>query len=602
MRNPSYVLKSLEENAKTPGYRYERLYRNLYNPEFYLLAYRNIAASQGSMTPGSDGISLDDMSMARIQKIIASLKNHSYQPNPARRIYIAKKNSSKKRPLGIPSTNDKLVQEIVRMILEAIYEPTFSKKSHGFRPNRSCHTALEDIQVHFKGVKWVVEGDIEACFDSFDHHVLIGLLRKRVKDEQFIALMWKFLKAGYMEQWRYRHTYSGTPQGSGMSPILANIYLSELDTFLESYTQRFDTPQQGRATSEEHRKARYQYKKARCMLKANRNKETVKAFKAAQTRLLNAPYRPVKETGYKRLQYCRYADDFVVGVVGSKEDAEQVKAEIKRFLTETLKLTLSEAKTMVTHSGDLIRFLGYDFTISRNKQPSRNENGVLQRYHYGKVRLYVPHDKWRNKLLEYKAFKIYLDENGKEQWKSIHRGFLINKTDVEIVSKYNAEIRGLYNYYRLAVNVSVLNNFYFIMKGSMIRTFSCKYKTSFKKIEKRFTKDGIFSVQYAAKSGMKRCELYHDGFTMQRAGYDAGVDTLPQYQKYDKPNSLARRLRAGVCERCQARADEIHMHHVRKLKDLTGVNDFEALMLTMRRKSLALCKTCFEELKRISPK
>lgn len=200
------------------------------------------------------------------------------------------------------------------MILEAIYEPTFSKKSHGFRPNRSCHTALEDVQVRFKGVKWVVEGDIEACFDSFDHHVLIDLLRKRIQDEQFVALMWKFLRAGYMEQWSYHQTYSGTPQGSGMSPILANIYLSELDTFLESYAQRFDTPQLPRTTSEAHGKAQCQCKNATRALKA----ETVKAFKAAQTRLLDASYRPVKEIGYKRLQYCRYADDFVVGVVGSK--------------------------------------------------------------------------------------------------------------------------------------------------------------------------------------------------------------------------------------------------------------------------------------------
>ena len=168
MRNPISVLKSLEENANIPAYRYERLYRNLYNPEFYLLAYKNIATSQGSMTAGADGMTLDDMSMARINRIIASLKDHSYQPNPARRTYIAKKNSNKKRPLGIPSTDDKLVQEIIRMLLEAIYEPTFSNHSHGFRPNRSCHTALEDIGARFKGVKWVVEGDIEACFDSFD--------------------------------------------------------------------------------------------------------------------------------------------------------------------------------------------------------------------------------------------------------------------------------------------------------------------------------------------------------------------------------------------------------------------------------------------------
>ena len=240
MRNPIEVFKTLEQKALNKFYGYKRLYRNLYNPDFYLLAYQNIASSQGSMTQGSDGMTLDGMSEARISRIIASLKDHSYQPNPARRTYIAKKNSSKKRPLGIPSTDDKLVQEIIRMLLEAIYEPGFSDHSHGFRPNRSCHTALLEVQNTFTGAKWIVEGDIKACFDNFDHHVLINLLRRRIKDEYFISLMWKFLKAGYMEQWVYHKTYSGTPQGSGMSPILANIYLSELDQFMEEYKARFE--------------------------------------------------------------------------------------------------------------------------------------------------------------------------------------------------------------------------------------------------------------------------------------------------------------------------------------------------------------------------
>ena len=180
-------------------YKYERLYRNLYNPEFYLLAYKNIYTNDGSMTPGVDGVTTDGMSLERIDKIIASLKDHSYRPNPARRTYIAKKNNpAKKRPLGIPSGDDKLVQEVVRMILESIYEPTFSNVSHGFRPGKSCHTALVKIQNTFTGAKWFVEGDIQACFDSFDHHVLIEILRRRIKDEAFIGLMWKFLKAGYM--------------------------------------------------------------------------------------------------------------------------------------------------------------------------------------------------------------------------------------------------------------------------------------------------------------------------------------------------------------------------------------------------------------------
>ena len=214
MRNPTDVLNNLSDKSKDPTYRFERLYRNLYNPEFYLLAYMNIYANKGSMTPGVNGITIDGMSNQRIECIIASLKDHTYHPSPARREYIAKKNSAKKRPLGIPSGDDKLVQEVVRMILESIYEPNFSEASHGFRPKKSCHTALLKIQATFTGAKWFVEGDIKACFDTFNHHVLIDLLRNRIDDEAFIALMWKFLKAGYMEQWEYHKTYSGTPQGS----------------------------------------------------------------------------------------------------------------------------------------------------------------------------------------------------------------------------------------------------------------------------------------------------------------------------------------------------------------------------------------------------
>lgn len=232
MRDPIHVLKSLEEKASVSNYKYERLYRNLYNPEFFLLAYANIAKSQGSMTQGVDGQTLDNMSLPRINRIIESLRNKTYQPQPAKRKYIPKKNG-KLRPLGITSTDDKLVQEVVRMILEAIYEPTFSNSSHGFRPKRSCHTALAQVKKNFTGAIWIVEGDIKACFDNFDHHVLTDLLRKRIADESFIGLIWKFLKAGYMEQWQYNCTYSGVPQGSGISPICANIYLSELDKFMQ---------------------------------------------------------------------------------------------------------------------------------------------------------------------------------------------------------------------------------------------------------------------------------------------------------------------------------------------------------------------------------
>lgn len=599
MRNPIDVLKSLESKAKQKGYRYERLYRNLYNPEFYLLAYQNIAKSTGSMTAGADGMTLDGMSMARINRIIASLKDHSYQPTPARRHYISKKSDpTKKRPLGIPSTDDKLVQEIAHMLLGAIYEPTFSQHSHGFRPKRSCHTALKEVQVTFTGVNWIIEGDIKACFDSFDHHALIDILRKRIQDEYFIALMWKFLKAGYMEQWEYHATFSGTPQGSGVSPILANIYLTELDTFMEKYTVDFhDDPGKRRVPSREYNRVHHLYNKAKENLsRADDHNAAAKRFKEAQQRQLDTPCFPQFDPHYKRLQYNRYADDFIVGIIGSKADAEKVKSDIGAFIASKLKLTLSEEKTKVTHSGDMVRYLGYDLTVRRCKDAKRYKDGTLRRYLNYKVSLYVPHAKWEDKLREYGALKIVKDARGHEKWKPTHRGFLMHKTDVEIISKYNAEIRGLYNFYCLAGNATVLNKFHFIMEGSMCKTFAAKFDSSVNKILKKYKKDGIFGAYYDTKAGKKRCEFYHDGFAKKKeaGGELRHLDILPQYRRYGKKNSLASRLKAGRCELCTEKSEEIRMHHVKMLKDLTGKTQAEKLMLKKRRKSLALCPACFE--------
>lgn len=598
MRNPISVLKSLESKATQEGYVFERLYRNLYNPEFYLLAYQNIARSQGGMTAGTDGMTLDDMTMGRINRIIASLKDHSYQPNPAKREYIPKKsNPSKTRPLGIPSTDDKLVQEIVRMLLESIYEPTFSSHSHGFRPKRSCHSALSEIKTTFSGVQWVIEGDIKACFDCFDHHVLIDILRRRIKDEHFIALMWKMLKAGYMEQWTYHRTYSGTPQGSGVSPILANIYLSELDRFLENYQEQFKVGTSKRRPNKAYTRLRWHYGVKKARLKQEHTKEVIAEFKEIRKELLATPYYNPCDPNYKSLQFNRYADDFVVGIIGSHEDAERVKADIRDFLADTLKLTLSEEKTKVTHSSELIDYLGYQFTVRRDRDTKRDSNGILRRMWYGKVGLYVPHNKWVQKLQEYQAFKIVTGNDGKERWKPLHRGELMHKDAVAIVSQFNAEIRGLYNFYCLAENVSVLNKFYFIMKGSMLKTLAAKGNTTRNKIREKYERNDVFSIPYMTKSGPKSCEFYHDGFTKKTDLPALTADILPQYMKYDKPNSLAKRLRSGVCELCGAKTDEIHMHHVRRMKDLTGKDELEQKMMQMRRKSIALCPDCYAKTK-----
>ncbi len=595
MRNPEYVLKSLSEKAKNKEYRYERLYRNLYNPEFYLLAYQNIAKSQGSMTAGADGQTLDGMSMERIERIIAKMKDHSYQPNPARRVYIAKKNSNKKRPLGIPSTDDKLIQEIIRMILEAIYEPTFSNNSHGFRPNRSCHTALKEITTLFTGAKWIIEGDIKACFDSFDHHVTIELLRKRIKDEAFISLMWKFLRAGYMEQWEYHKTYSGSPQGSGMSPILANIYLHELDVFMDELKNNFDKGDtRNRKVHKDHDKVRWAYRKAKSNLEANRTEENRKAFKEAQKIMLSTPHLNEMDESYKRVQYNRYADDFLIAVNGSKEDAQSIKEQVRVFLENELKLIMSEEKTHVTHSSEKVRYLGYDIRVSRSQDTKRTKKG-LQRVWYGKVQLYMPKEKWIAKLRDYGAFKIKKDESGKEIWKPIHRGVLMHLDEVAIISKYNSEIRGLYNYYRMAINVCNLGKFHFIMRGSCLKTLASKHDSSVMKMYKKYKSEkGDFGVNYTTKSGVKRCEFYNDGFRRNVNNAPDFADVMPEYRTQIKSTSLAGRLRSGKCEACGALDVKVYMRHVKRLKDLNLDNEFDMLMIEKRRKSLALCRNCYD--------
>lgn len=398
-----------------------------------------------------------------------------------------------------------------------------------------------------------------------------------------------------MEQWKYHRTYSGTPQGSGMSPVLANIYLTELDTFMEGYKARFDSEPFKRNASKEYEKLARRYRKAKVQLKnGTPAREDVREFKEAQKLKLSTPYADVLDEKFKKIQYNRYADDFVVGVIGSKQDAQQIKENIRRFLADELKLTLSDEKTKVTHSSEKMRYLGYDMAVSRSKATKRDKNGALKRPYYGKVFLYLPHEKWENKLHEYKVMQVKWDESrGRNYWRPMPRKELMNKGDAEIVSQFNSEIRGIYNFYRLAENVGVLNKFYYMMRYSMLKTYAGKYRTIVSKIKKRYMSGGIFRVPYSTKARPKVCEFYHDGFRKQDFGYDNVQDTLPQYLRYDGRNTLANRLKAGVCEMCGGQTEDIRMHHVRSLKKLTGETEAERLMTKKRRKSLALCPNCF---------
>lgn len=600
MRNPTEVLQNLTEKTKDESYRFQRLYRNLYNPDFYWLAYKNIYANKGSMTAGADGTTIDGMSDERIKGIIESLRDRSYRPKPAKRVYIAKKNSNKKRPLGIQSGNDKLVQEVVKMILESIYEPVFSNRSHGFRPRKSCQTALKQIQNTFTGTNWFVEGDIHACFDSFDHHVVIDLLRKRIDDEAFIQLIWKFLKAGYMEQWEYERTYSGVPQGSGVSPVLCNIYLNELDKFMEQYAINYNTTAQRKRLSPAYKTSVSRTYRYRCEGKQIWDKLTPEERKSRSKKLKEleraeksiTPTVP-KDEQYKRIQYTRYADDFLIGVIGSKEDAEQIKQDVKAFLQEKLKLEMSDAKTKITHTGDKARFLGYDITVSRSQILKRLANGKVQRCQTGVVKLLVPREKWVAKLLEYQAMKIKVNENGKERFVALHRGKLVNKSDIEILTTYNAEVRGLYNYYSIANDSYKIGRFGNVMKYSMYKTFACKYKTNVHEIKRRYCVNDLFTVSYETRTGTKTTTFYRDGYKRKEmATIFDNVNELPDFSKYTKTNTLKQRVERHTCELCGKDCRNLEIHQIKKLKDLKGNSDWVLLMRRRKRKTLVVCPEC----------
>lgn len=592
MRSPERVLNSLNEHCKDSSYKFERLYRILFNEELFYVAYQKIASNGGSTTKGSDGRSIDEMSLARIETLIASLKDESYQPHPSRRVHIPKKNG-KTRPLGIPAFEDKLVQEVVRMILEAIYEGHFETTSHGFRPKRSCHTALLHIQKTFSGAKWFIEGDIKGFFDNIDHDVLVGILRERISDDRFIRLIWKFLKAGYVEDWTFHNTYSGMPQGGIVSPILANIYLDKLDKYVKEYIRHFDMGTKRRPGKESNDLANERKRTVRKLKKVKDGTEKaalVARLKAIEQERAAFPSGDEMDGSYRRLKYIRYADDFILGIIGSKEDVLRIKEDIKSFLSESLALELSEEKTLITHTGKSAKFLGYEITVTRTNHQRRDVQGRLRRTYGKRVRLNVSMATLRDKLLEYGAMEIKL-RNGKEVWKPKCRSGLIFNDDLEILDRYNRETVGFCNYYLIANNCVVLHNFRYIMEYSMYKTFAGKYRSTVRKINKKYRRNKLFTVKYEQKGVIKSRTFYKTSFKRRTTAFNGSCDIEPYSIADVSRTNLTDRLKAEKCELCGA-TGKLIMHHVRNLKDLKGKESWKRLMSARKRKTIALCPSC----------
>jgi len=573
MRDTRLVLKVIFDRGKK-GLPLERVYRLLFNPALFVHAYMNIYSNQGAMTKGTTEETVDAMSMEKIQKIIEDLRFERYKWTSVRRTYIPKANG-KQRPLGIPTWSDKLLQEAMRLILDAYYEPTFSDHSHGFRPNRGCHTALRTIYRTWTGTKWFIEGDIKRCFDNIDHSVLLNTLREKIHDNRFLRLVENCLKAGYLEDWKYLLTLSGTPQGGIISPLLSNIYLDRLDKFVETELLPAHTRGDKRKENPEYRRIRDQRRSAR-------KSEDRKRMKEIRQQLRQIPSQDPDDLDYRRLRYIRYADDFLLGFAGPKAEAEEIKEKIRHFLGDHLKLEMSEEKTLITHArSESARFLGYEI-VTQHCDTRRSVNGAIG--------LRIPADVITKKCT------LYMADN-----KPVHRRELEHEADFDIVNLFQAEYRGLVNYYLLASNVAHLGKLRWVMETSLLKTLAAKHKASVNQTAKKY--NATVQTEYGprkcvevkiVREGKKPLIARFGGISLRRQ-VSATITDHRDYRFGPRRTELSKRLNVEQCELCGD--PNVEVHHVRGLKDLKVRGRREKptwmkVMAARQRKTLVVCQYC----------
>jgi group II intron reverse transcriptase/maturase len=579
MQSAETVLDVLRDRGRR-GLPCDELYRQLFNPHLYLLAYGRLYSNDGAMTPGADGETVDDMSLGKVGRIIDALRHERYRFSPVRRVYIEKKNG-KLRPLGLPSWSDKLVGEVIRLLLEAYYEPQFSDRSHGFRPRRGCHTALTEVAIAWTGTTWFIEGDIARCFDDLDHGVMLGILGGKIHDNRFLRLMRNMLEAGYLEDWEWNATLSGAPQGGVVSPILSNIYLDRLDKFVETVL----IPEYTRGKLRRHNR---EYQKVQCALAQARKRGDRAEARRLGKRLRCLPAGDPRDPGYRRLRYCRYADDHLLGFAGPRAEAEQIKQRLAQFLRDELKLELSQEKTLITHARTgAARFLGYEITVQHaDRKLARGRRSVN-----GAIALRVPAPVVKAKCAPY--LKL-----GKPE----HRPERVSLDDHEIVSIYGAEYRGIVQYYLLAGDVWRLRRLHWVMLTSMLKTLAARHRSSVTAMARKH------KATIATRYGPRRCfeaRAERDGrkplvarfggipLRQQRKAVLADRTAIPGATR--KGKELISRLCAGRCELCEQWA-EVRVHQVRKLADLTKPGQpqpaWARIMAKRRRKTLVVCAAC----------
>ena len=586
--NEKYINgRDLMSKMKVRDEKYSGLYKLICNEDILFGAYYEIKSKPGNMTPGSDGKTLDGISQKLINEISIKLINETFQFKPSKRIWIPKANG-KMRPLGIPSPRDKIVQQAMALLLNLIYEPEFKQTNHGYRPNRGCHTALAQIS-KWSGTLWAIEGDIKGFFDNVNHQLLANLLQKKIRDQQFIDLYWKMVKAGYVEEGVKRDSLLGIPQGGIVSPILSNIYLHEFDLFMEGLIDKHHSTAKDITTRNpvyDKVTRRIQYLRDKYPQVAKRSKDISKEIDELRRQRRTIPSRLPNGT---RLRYVRYADDWIVGVYGPLDFVSEIKNKIATFLNKELGLELSLDKTKITNLlHDKALFLGFYIQIHRPKESNFHIRKIGDHFRKSKIShnrvwLLVPVDRILNKLSDEGFLKNYskgsvITTSAKTSWI-----FLSHR---DIVARYNMLTRGLLRYYSIATNRSVFHLIVnYILRHSCAKTLARKFRLrSRNKVFKTFG------------YSLKTCEEPRISFY-----------TEPHYKRLKKwPKHITAtnpfeflnwRLRTQFhfwepCLICGT-TENIEMHHVKHIrKSNQKAQGFTQLMSRLNRKQIPVCKNC----------
>jgi group II intron reverse transcriptase/maturase len=574
-----------------------RVYRCLCNEALFLAAYGKIGRNHGALTPGTDDDTADGMSLQRIRNLIEQLRYERFHVRPARRIHIPKKRGGS-RPLGLPTFSEKLVQEVLRMVLEAYYDPRFRDSSHGFRPGRGCHTALQTIKQRFDGTTWLIEGDIRGAFDNIDHTVLLSILARDIKDGRLLNLIRLHLQAGVLDGWKYQATYSGTPQGGVLSPLLSNIYLHALDEYVEDAL----IPQYTRGTVRAKNPA---YKRYEYRITQARQRGDTATMQALKRERRQYPAGDMHDPQFRRLRYVRYADDFILSFIGPKAEAEEIKAKIGTFLRETLRLDMQAEKTLITHAHtEHAKFLGYAVSIyyANDKIARRSDNRACVRSINGKVRLGVPYGLVDQHCNRYQRHGTVTSE-----------ARLLQSSVPGIIQTFQQRYRGLVAYYRYAVDRKQFGKLKYVMEIALVKTLAQKLRISVNKVYRTYrtttTVNGqgyrVLRTEIETATGPRQYTWGGIPLKVTKIDHEPLEDSRHHFEVaeyYEMRCELVQRLQADQCEVCGTRHG-CQVHHVRKLADLkrrwAGRKDkplWVSKMIALHRKTLVVCRACHRKI------